>query len=132
MNVSVTPKDTLRTLLICLAVLAVGLAIGAALPRAAHASRIHECGDGPGGAYMNITSRKVGCRKTRRVARSIDHHLPRRCLNNGTKPRCVFRVGRWVVRGHWFVDQYGADQQDLRATARHGRVVRFQTDWDDA
>lgn len=98
--------------------------------RLAAAAPVRACGGGLGGAYRHVTARNVPCQQARRLAARFYRALPEACFNNATKPPCRYRVDGWTVRGRWFRDANGLDQQDLRATASHGRVVRFQTDWD--
>jgi hypothetical protein len=97
----------------------------------AAAAPIRECGQGVGGSYGNLTTRNVSCSTARGIASRVMHDVRACWPSERQLGGCNYRVGVWSVRGRWFHDRLGLDQLDLRAGASGGRVVRFQTDWDD-
>lgn len=112
----------LSAILVCLTVL-----IGSQVADA----RFRDCGYAQGGSFRNVTSRNVPCREALRVARSVVRDI-RPCWKTERRHRiCYFWRRGWRVRAPWYRNRQGFWQLDMRATASRGRVVRFQTDFDN-
>jgi len=107
------------------------VAVAAVSTPSAHAARVHDCGQGEGGGYRNVTALSVACPQANVVAHELFVRIVP-CLRRSEvrHSACTYRSGVWTARTHWVKDRYGLWQMDVRATARDGSVVRFQTDWD--
>ena len=79
-------------------------------------SAIRECGDMAHRLAFNITTRKVSCRKARRVVRRWSNTAAGRPSGDGA-----------VLGLYCNYRDTGYEAGDIRCTGPHGRVVRWQT-----
>ena len=85
-------------------------------PNASGNSAIRECGDMAHRFAFNITTRKVPCRKARRVVRRWNKTVAGQRSGDGR-----------VLGLYCDYRDTGYEVGDIRCTGAHGRVVRWQT-----